>query len=89
MLGGVGERVEVDEAFVSKRKYERGRKTAKEVIWVVGLTEVHSTCVEGLTQRKINYMRRREARTERVADERIEKTKKRRRRTTQETPSAF
>ena len=71
MLGGVGKTVEVDEAFVSKRKYGRGRKTAKEGLWVVGLTEVYSTSVDGLTPRKINYMRRREARMERAVEERI------------------
>ena len=78
MLGGVGTTVEDDQAFVSKRKYGHGRKTAKEGLWVVGLTQVHSTSVEGLTPRKINYMRRREARMERAADERIEKAKRRR-----------
>lgn len=90
MLGGVGKTVEVDEAFVSKRKYARGRKTAKEGLWVVGLTEVDSTSVNGLTPRKINYMRRREARKEKAADERIQKAKRRRRSLgSRETPSAF
>ena len=56
---------------------------------VVGLTEDNSTSVEGLTPRKINYMRRREARMERAAEELIEKARRRWGRARQETPSAF
>ena len=40
MFGGPDKAVEVDEAFVSKRKYNAGRKEAKEDVWVVGITEV-------------------------------------------------
>ena len=39
MFGGDGTIVEIDEAMVCKRKYERGRPEKKE-IWVVGITEV-------------------------------------------------
>ena len=36
LLGGEGKYVEVDEAFVSKRKNGRGKRTAKEGLWVSG-----------------------------------------------------
>ena len=40
MFGGEGKVVEVDEAFVSRRKNHCGRIQAKEGVWVVGITEV-------------------------------------------------
>ena len=59
-------------------------KWPKRGCGVVGLTEVNSTSVEGLTPRKINYTRTMEARKERAADERIEKAKRRRARARQD-----
>ena len=38
--------MEVDEAFISRRKYNRGRRQAKEGMWVVGLTEVNTSTHE-------------------------------------------
>ena len=46
MFGGEGKVVEIDEAFLSRRKYYRGRKQAKEGVWVVGLTEVDTSTRE-------------------------------------------
>ena len=46
MFGGEGKVVEIDEAFLSRRKYYRGRKQAKEGVWVVGLTEVNTATRE-------------------------------------------
>ena len=40
MFGGEGKIVEVDEAFVCRRKYGKGRREKKEGKWVVGITEV-------------------------------------------------
>ena len=39
-LGGPGKVVEVDEMPICRRKYESSKRTAKEGIWIVGLTEV-------------------------------------------------
>ena len=41
-LGGDGKVVKIDEMFVCHRKYHRGRRQAKEGVWVLGLTEVES-----------------------------------------------
>ena len=43
MLGGPGKVVEIDEMFLSHRKYKRGRKLAKEGTWILGLTEVDAS----------------------------------------------
>ena len=78
LLGGEGKYVEVDEAFVSKRKNGRGKRTAKEGLWVVGLTEVEPAAVEGMTPRKLDCLRRFEARREQEADSKLARAKKRR-----------
>ena len=46
MFGGDGKIVQIDEAFISRRKYNRGRRQAKEGLWVVGLTEVNTSAHE-------------------------------------------
>ena len=78
LLGGEVKYVEVDEAFVSKRKNGRGKRTAKEGLWVVGLTEVDPAAVEGMTPRKLDCLRRFEARREQQADSKLARAKKRR-----------
>ena len=45
MCGGDGIIVEIDEAFISRRKYNRGRRQAKGLL-VVGLTEVNTSTHE-------------------------------------------
>ena len=46
MFGGEGKVVEIDEAFISRRKYYCGRKRAKEGVWIVGMTEVDTSTRE-------------------------------------------
>jgi hypothetical protein len=41
-IGGPGRVVEIDEAKVSKHKYHRGRKTARQNIWCLGGVERES-----------------------------------------------
>jgi hypothetical protein len=41
-IGGPGKTVEVDEAKVSKHKYSKGRRTARQNIWCVGGIERES-----------------------------------------------
>lgn len=41
-LGGPGKTVEIDEAKFSKRKYNRGKPTARQKIWCIGGVERES-----------------------------------------------
>ena len=62
MFGGEGKVVEIDEAFLSRRKYYRGRKQAKEGVWVVGLTEVDTSTREVNDPLVLQHVKENEAR---------------------------
>ena len=93
MLGGPGKVVEIDEMFLSHRKYKRGRKLAKEGTWILGLTEVdassHPIENPGVLERLIE----REDKREQAARERAERRKTVMQRTVRtrlhDFPSAF
>ena len=75
MFGGPGKIVEVDEAFISKRKYGRGRRQPKEGIWVVGITEVDDPTQRIDDEELLRVMKKREADREAAAGRRVRRRK--------------
>ena len=75
MLGGPGKVVEVDEMFLSHRKYKRGRKLEKEGTWVLGLTEVDASSHPIENPEALEKLIDREDKREQAARERAERRK--------------
>ena len=75
MFGGPGKIVEVDEAFISKRKYGHGRRQPKEGIWVVGITEVDDPTQRIEDQEFLRAMKKREADRQTAAERRVRRRK--------------
>ena len=79
MFGGPDKVVEIDEAFLSTRKYYCGRKQAKEGVWVVGMTEVNTSTREIDDPALLQHVQEREARMHELSllpRRRFKKTKK-------------
>ena len=75
-LGGIGKVVEIDEMFVCHRKYHRGRRHAKEGVWVLGLTEVKSASHPIEDPRLLKRLKKDEAAREKAAQKRLEQRKR-------------
>ena len=75
MFGGPGKIVEVDEAFISKRKYGHGRRQPKEGIWVVGITEVNDPTQRVEDQELLWAMKKREEDRQTAAERRVRRRK--------------
>ena len=88
MFGGPDKAVEVDEAVVCKRKYNRGRKESKENIWVVGITEVPLPRQDVNDPELLGAIQRREERRKLMAERRVSRRKDAKKRTTQAVQEA-
>ena len=75
-LGGEGKVVEVDEMFVCHRKYHRGRRHAKEGVWVLGLTEVKAASHPIEDPLLLKKLKKDEDRREKAAQERLRRRKR-------------
>ena len=86
MFGGEGKIVEVDEAFICRAKYGRGRREKKKGKWVVGITEVDDNTQTIDDQQLLQALMKREDERRRMAEIRAAKRKRRKR---VNTDSAF
>ena len=88
MFGGEGKIVEVDEAYICRRKYGKGRRQKKEGKWVVGITEVDDNTQTIENQQLLQGLIEREDQRRRAAESRAEQRRRGRQRRVQ-TLTAF